>query len=73
MTVNKTNVLLVGSGGVGTMGAYNLETGGMASVTAVLRSNYAAVSQYGFTIVSMDHGQVQGWKPTTSMSMGKGC
>ncbi|KAG0650721.1 AF-toxin biosynthesis 12-1 [Hyphodiscus hymeniophilus] len=50
-----SNVLLVGSGAVGTMGAYNLESGGLASVTAVLRSNYAAVSSNGFNITSMDH------------------
>ena len=62
----KANILLVGSGGVGTMGAYNLEVGGLATVTAVLRSNYATVKQYGFSIVSMDHGQIQGWKPTNS-------
>jgi ketopantoate reductase len=62
----KSNVLLVGSGGVGTMGAYNLEVGGLASVTAVLRSNFEAVEKDGFTITSLDHGFVKGWKPTRS-------
>jgi ketopantoate reductase len=61
----KSNVLLVGSGGVGTMGAYNLEAGGRASVTAVLRSNYEAVKKDGFNLTSMDHGGIKGWKPTT--------
>ncbi|KUJ12021.1 6-phosphogluconate dehydrogenase C-terminal domain-like protein [Mollisia scopiformis] len=36
----KANVLLIGGGSVGTMVAYNLETGGKATVTVVLRSNY---------------------------------
>ncbi|KAJ5979321.1 hypothetical protein N7501_002663 [Penicillium viridicatum] len=37
----KAQVLLVGCGGVGTIAALNLETGGHAAVTAVLRSNYS--------------------------------
>jgi ketopantoate reductase len=65
----KANVLLVGSGGVGTMGAYNLEVGGLANVTAVLRSNYEVVKQQGFNMTSMDHGNIKGWKPTTRISL----
>ncbi|EXJ82591.1 hypothetical protein A1O3_06404 [Capronia epimyces CBS 606.96] len=61
---NKARVLLVGSGGIGTMTALNLERGGLASVAAVLRSNYAVVKERGFTIDSRDHGQVQEWRPT---------
>ncbi|KAJ5051607.1 uncharacterized protein L3040_001382 [Drepanopeziza brunnea f. sp. 'multigermtubi'] len=61
----KANVLLVGSGGVGTMAAYNLEAGGLATVTAVLRSNYQAVLDNGFSITSLDHGEIKAWKPTT--------
>jgi ketopantoate reductase len=60
----KANVLLVGSGGVGTMAAYNIEVGGIATVTAVLRSNYEAVKKDGFTITSLDHGYIKGWRPT---------
>jgi 2-dehydropantoate 2-reductase len=60
----KVRVLLVGSGGIGTMTALNLEQGGLASVTAVLRSNYAVVNEKGFTIDSCDHGKFQGWRPT---------
>ncbi|KAH7407762.1 ketopantoate reductase PanE/ApbA-domain-containing protein [Cadophora sp. MPI-SDFR-AT-0126] len=63
MSTTKSNVLLVGSGGVGTMAAYNLEAGGLATVTAVLRSNFKAVSENGFTITSVDHGEIKGWKP----------
>jgi ketopantoate reductase len=64
----KANILLVGSGGVGTMAAYALEQGGKASVTAVLRSNYNAVNDKGFQINSIQHGQVKDWKPSTSES-----
>ena len=64
----KLQVLLVGSGGIGTMVAYALETGGKAEVTAVLRSNFEAVSTKGFTINSVDHGRIEGWRPTSSKS-----
>jgi len=50
------------------MAAYNLEAGGIATVTSVLRSNYEAVIQNGFTITSLDHGFVKGWKPSHSKS-----
>jgi len=63
---SKANVLLVGSGGVGTMAAYNMEFGGLAAVTAVLRSNYDAAVKNGFSIDSVDFGKVDGWKPTNS-------
>lgn len=46
------------------MTAFNLEQGGLSTVTAVLRSNYNVVKEKGFTIDSCDHGQVQGWRPT---------
>ncbi|ROW15664.1 hypothetical protein VPNG_02203 [Cytospora leucostoma] len=61
----KANVLLIGSGGVGTMAAYALEQGGKASVTSVLRSNYPVVKEQGFDIHSLEHGKVNGWRPTT--------
>lgn len=60
----KARVLLVGSGGIGTMTALNLEQGGLASVTAVMRSNYSVVKDKGFTIDSCDHGQFSGWRPS---------
>lgn len=66
MASSKANVLLVGSGGVGTMGAYALESGGLAEVTAVLRSNFSVVSEKGFDISSIDHGEVKAWKPKHS-------
>lgn len=65
-STRKANVLIVGSGGVGTMAAYALEKGGKASVTAVLRSNYEAVKENGFNIKSIQHGDVDNWKPSSS-------
>ncbi|KAK4187769.1 putative 2-dehydropantoate 2-reductase [Podospora australis] len=60
----KHNVLVIGSGGVGTMAAYALEKGGRATVTAVLRSNFAVVQKRGFDIDSRDHGKISGWRPS---------
>lgn len=60
----KARVLLIGSGGIGTLTALNLERGGLALVSAVLRSNYAVVKERGFTIDSCDHGQIEGWRPS---------
>lgn len=62
----KLQVLLVGSGGIGTMVAYALEKGGKAEVAAVLRSNFEIVLENGFTIHSVDHGEVKDWRPTSS-------
>ncbi|KAJ5607376.1 hypothetical protein N7537_003995 [Penicillium hordei] len=61
---SKARVLLVGSGGIGTIAAFNLEHGNLAQVSCVLRSNYAAVMQRGFEITSSDHGHIQSWRPT---------
>lgn len=67
MTSTKARVLIVGTGGVGTMAAYALETGGKAQVTAVMRSNYEAVEKHGISIDSIEHGRdIKGWKPTES-------
>lgn len=60
----KVKILLIGSESVGTMAAYALETGGLAEVTSVLRSNFSAVEQSGFSIDSVDHGRgICGWRP----------
>ncbi|KAI5465821.1 6-phosphogluconate dehydrogenase [Mariannaea sp. PMI_226] len=68
MNKEKARVLLVGSGGIGTISTLNLEYGGRASVTAVLRSNYKAVKEKGFTIHSIDHGEIEGFRPTEILS-----
>ncbi|KAI5358134.1 Putative ketopantoate reductase ApbA/PanE, 6-phosphogluconate dehydrogenase-like domain superfamily [Septoria linicola] len=63
--MQKARVLLVGSGGVGTMAAYALEKGGHAEVTAICRSNYETVKKNGFTIDSIQHGHnITGFRPT---------
>ncbi|RYC59103.1 hypothetical protein CHU98_g7095 [Xylaria longipes] len=65
MAQAKERVLIIGTGGVGTMAAYALETGGKAEVTAVMRSNYAAVEKNGIDIDSIEHGHgIKGWRPT---------
>ncbi|TEA17676.1 Uncharacterized protein C8034_v011838 [Colletotrichum sidae] len=64
MPNTKARVLLVGSGGIGTVAALNLEAGSLAAVTAVLRSNYDIVNTNGFTIKSCEHGDLKNWKPT---------
>ncbi|KAK1730489.1 hypothetical protein CaCOL14_001035 [Colletotrichum acutatum] len=64
MTSDKARVLLVGCGGIGTIAALNLEAGGQAQVSAVLRSNFDVVKRNGFTIESCEHGDKEGWRPT---------
>ncbi|KAL3418900.1 hypothetical protein PVAG01_09121 [Phlyctema vagabunda] len=60
----KANVLLVGGGAVGAIAALNIEAGGLGAVTAVLRSNFQAVSEKGYNIESVDHGKLPSWRPT---------
>ncbi|KAL4946568.1 hypothetical protein BDV06DRAFT_218285 [Aspergillus oleicola] len=63
MTVEKFRVLVVGTGGIGTMSAYALEQGGKAEVTAVLRSNYDVVAKSGYKIDSIQYGKISRYKP----------
>lgn len=62
--IEKTRVLVIGGGSVGTIAALNLQSGGHADVTLVLRSNYAVVQDNGFTIDSCDHGKMINWRPS---------
>ncbi|PWY83377.1 2-dehydropantoate 2-reductase family protein [Aspergillus heteromorphus CBS 117.55] len=62
---DKANILLIGCGGIGTISALNLETGGKVAVTAVLRLNYEHVKAHGFSIKSVDHGEVEEFRPST--------
>lgn len=58
-------ILLIGSGGVGTIASVALEsTNGASQVTSVLRSDYEKVTKSGFEINSIDHGNLKNWKPT---------
>lgn len=66
---SKARILLVGSGGIGTITALNLEAGGLATVSCVLRSNYKNVTENGFKIDAIDHGQIASWRPTESKLM----
>ena len=63
----KKSVLVIGGGSVGAIAAVNLEVGGLAEVTAVLRSNYSTVKDSGYRIESCDHGTLEGWRPSTGM------
>lgn len=60
----QTRVIIIGGGGVGTVAAFNLESGGLATVSMVLRSNYQAVLDHGFHIDSCDHGVTPQWRPS---------
>jgi ketopantoate reductase len=64
MSKQKSSALLVGCGGVGSIAAINLESGGEVEVTAVLRSNYEAVQRDGYHIKSCDHGVMKNWRPS---------
>lgn len=70
--LKKKTVLIIGGGSVGAIAAVNLEVGGLAAVTVVLRSNYSAVTERGYKIESCDHGVLDGWKPTTGMLLPSG-
>jgi 2-dehydropantoate 2-reductase len=62
--MSKSKVLLVGSGGVGTIGAFSLEYAGKSEVTAVVRSDYDIVKEKGYEIDSCDYGIIKSFKPT---------
>ena len=63
MMAEQCDILVVGVGAVGTMVAFVLQKSGLATVTVILRSNYDVVNAEGFHIKSIDHGEVDGWKP----------
>lgn len=56
------NIILIGSGGVGTIAALCLSKSGRARVTTVLRSKYEIIKTQGWDIDSVDHGVFKGWK-----------
>ncbi|KAF2200455.1 2-dehydropantoate 2-reductase [Delitschia confertaspora ATCC 74209] len=61
---SKKSVLVIGGGAVGAIAALNLEVGGLATVTVVLRSNFEVVNRDGYHIQSCDHGILENWKPS---------
>lgn len=68
MSQKGINILLVGGGGIGTIATLNLQFGGLAAVTCVLRSNFDIVERDGFRIESTDHGMVYPFRPHKGMS-----
>ncbi|KAF1848585.1 2-dehydropantoate 2-reductase [Cucurbitaria berberidis CBS 394.84] len=60
----KKSILIIGGGAVGAIAALNLEAGGLATVTIVLRSNYNVVKEHGYHIESCDHGVLEAWRPS---------
>lgn len=61
--MNKANVLLIGTGGVGTIVACGLVYNKKASVSVVVRSDYKKVKEHGWEIQSCDYGHLPAWKP----------
>jgi len=63
MSERKSKVLVVGSGGVGAIGALSLTLNGKADVTLVVRSDYTKVYESGYNIKSVTYGEHKNWKP----------
>ncbi|KAF5502079.1 Proline-specific permease [Colletotrichum aenigma] len=61
--MEQAKILVVGCGPVGTMCAFALQKSGQATVTAILRSNFDLVKSQGFRIQSVDHGEIDSWRP----------
>ncbi|SPO20857.1 uncharacterized protein UTRI_00334 [Ustilago trichophora] len=62
----KPEILCIGFGALGTIYSYLLSTGG-ASITAVARSNYTALTTTGIHISSAKYGEISGYKPTRTI------
>ncbi|PSK41397.1 hypothetical protein C7M61_001079 [Candidozyma pseudohaemuli] len=62
--MSKPSVLVVGSGGVGTIAALSLTLNEKCNVTLVVRSAFDKASTEGFTINSVTYGNLKNWKPT---------
>lgn len=62
-TMAKPKVLIIGSGGVGTISALSLTHNGASDVTLVVRSDYDLIQEKGFSINSCTYGELKGWRP----------
>lgn len=60
---SKPKILVVGSGGVGTIAALSLCLNNKAEVTLVVRSDYNRVIKDGYTIKSVTYGNFNNWRP----------
>lgn len=63
MSNSKPNVLLIGTGGVGTIVAYGIYYVGKANIDVVVRRDYEKVKEAGWNIHSVDYGEIEHWKP----------
>ncbi|GMG25531.1 unnamed protein product [Ambrosiozyma monospora] len=63
MTASENNVLIIGTGGVGTIVAYGIHFTGKSNLSVVVRRDYQRVSKEGYKINSVDYGEIKGWKP----------
>lgn len=61
--MSKPNVLVVGSGGVGSVTALSLVTRDRSTVTLVVRSDYDLVASRGIEFRSCSYGHIRNWKP----------
>lgn len=55
--------VLVGSGGVGTICAKGIDYVGKSNLSLVVRRDYEKVKKEGYTIHSVDYGDIEHWKP----------
>ncbi|OVF07415.1 putative 2-dehydropantoate 2-reductase [Clavispora lusitaniae] len=58
------NILVFGSGGVGSIAAYALDLAEDTSVTTIIRSDYDQVTKNGYKITSVDYGTIEAYKPS---------
>ncbi|OBA24463.1 2-dehydropantoate 2-reductase [Metschnikowia bicuspidata var. bicuspidata NRRL YB-4993] len=56
-------VLVVGSGGVGSIAALSLTINGKSETTLVVRSDYDKVIKDGYTVHSVTYGNLEHWRP----------
>ncbi|ESX02942.1 hypothetical protein KL918_002283 [Ogataea parapolymorpha] len=61
--MSKPNVLLIGTGGVGTIVAYGIDYAGKSNLSVVVRRDYPKVKDEGWEINSCNYGTIKGWKP----------
>ncbi|AGO11848.1 AaceriADR079Cp [[Ashbya] aceris (nom. inval.)] len=61
---DKPRALVIGAGAVGVVAAYALFRNGGAEVSLVARSDYDQVVSHGYTIDSVNYGNVTGWRPS---------
>lgn len=59
----KPKVLVIGAGGVGVIAAVSLFHCQKSTVSLVVRSDYDHVKDHGYTISSVDYGELNNWKP----------